>query len=255
MNSEPDYNKMNWLYNTLYGDMSVETLKELDYVNNHRRLLNSYQKDNLVILDSACGNGVQATALAINGYNVVATDISYEMIALTNDFAGKHDMKLKTDVKAWIDLPDTYSNSFDIVLCTGNSIVHSPDAISRQNNLTALSKLLKHKGTLVIETRNWDKVIAENKKYTVYDKVSYENKDYIPLYHWNLKGMEREAKVEILFQEISSDNRVTLYQSELNFTPFTYNSLIEMMRNLNFNITRDTFDTQNDWYLIYGEIE
>lgn len=255
MNSEQNYNKMGWLYNALYGDMSVETLKELYYVNDHRELLNSYEKDNLVILDSACGNGVQATALALNGYNVVATDISSEMIALTTDFARKHDIKLETDVKSWIDLPDKYSNSFDIVLCTGNSIVHSRDAISRQNNLTALSKLLKPKGTLVIETRNWDKVIAENKKYTVYDKVSYKGKDYIPLYHWNLNGMEREAKIEILFQEISSDNKVTLYPSDLNFTPFTYNSLIEMMRNLNFKITTDTFDMQNDWYFIYGEIE
>ena len=108
MNSEQNYNKMSWLYNALYGDMSVEKLKELYYVNDHRKLLNSYEKDNLAILDSACGNGVQATALALNGYNVVATDISSEMIALTNDFAGKHDIKLETDVKSWIDLPDTY---------------------------------------------------------------------------------------------------------------------------------------------------
>lgn len=255
MSSEQDYNKMAWLYNALYGDMSVEALKDLYYINDHKGLLNSYEKDNFVILDSACGNGVQATALALNGYNVVATDISSEMIALTNDFSKKCGIQLKTDVKAWIDLPYEYSNSFDIVFCTGNSIVHSPDAISRQNNLTALTKLLKPKGTLVIETRNWDKVIIENKKYTAYDKVSYNDKDYIPLYQWNLNGMEREAKVEILLQEISSDNKVTVYESDLNFTPFTHDSLIEMMRKLNLKITRDNFDIQNDWYFVYGEIE
>ncbi len=177
------------------------------------------------------------------------------MINLTNDFAGKHNIKLETEVMAWIDLPGKYSNSFGIVLCTGNSIVHSPDAISRQNNLKALSSLLKPKGTLVIQTRNWDKVIAENKEYTVYDKVSYTDKEYIPLYHWKLKGMEQEAKVEIIFQEISSDNRVTLYQSDLTFTPFTYKSLLEMMRNLNLKIIKDTFDMKNDWYFIYGEIK
>lgn len=255
MSSEQDYNKMAWLYNALYGDMSVEALKDLYYIKDHKGLLNSYEKDNFVILDSACGNGVQATALALNGYNVVATDISSEMIALTNDFSRKHGIQLKTDVKAWIDLPYEYSNSFDIVFCTGNSIVHSPDAISRQNNLTALSRLLKPKGTLVIETRNWDKVIVENKKYTAYDKVSYNDKDYVPLYQWNLNGMEREAKVEILLQEISIDNKVTVYESDLNFTPFKHNSLIEMMRKLNLKIKRDNFDIKNDWYFVYGEIE
>lgn len=255
MNSEQDYNKMGWLYNALYGDMSVEALKELYYIKEHKELLNSYQKDNFVILDSASGNGVQATALALNGYNVVATDISSEMIALTNEYSKKYGVNLKTDVKGWIDLPDVYSNSFDIVFCTGNSIVHSSDAISRKNNLTALSKLLKPKGTLVIETRNWDKVIEENKRYTSYDKVTYEDNDYIPLYHWNLNGMEREAEVEILLQEISSDNKVTLYPSNLRFTPFTHDSLIEMMSDLKLKITRDNFDMQNDWYFVYGEIE
>jgi SAM-dependent methyltransferase len=255
MNSEQDYNKMGWLYNALYGDMSVEALKELYYINDHKELLNSYQKDDFFILDSACGNGVQATALALNGYNVVATDISSEMITLTNEFSAKHGIKLRTDVKAWIDLPYIYSNSFDVVFCTGNSIVHSPDAISRKNNLTALSQLLKPKGTLVIETRNWDKVISENKKYTTYDKVSYKDKEYISLYHWNLNGMELETKVEIILQEISSDNKVMLYQSDLNFTPFTHDSLIDMMKNLNLTITRDNFDMQNDWYFIYGKIE
>lgn len=255
MNSEQDYNKMGWLYNALYGDMSAEALKELYYIKDHNELLNSYKKDDFAILDSACGNGVQATALALNGYNVVATDISSEMIALTNEFARKHNVILETHVKAWMDLPDTYTNSFDIVFCTGNSIVHSPDAASRQNNLEALAKLLKPKGTLVIETRNWDKVVAENKQYTINEKISYKDKDYIPLYHWNLNGMEQEAKVEILLQEISRDNKVTLYPSDLNFTPFTHNSLIEMMANLNLKITRDNYDMQNDWYFVYGEIQ
>lgn len=255
MNSEQDYNKMGWLYNALYGDMSAEALKELYYVKDHKELLNSYEKDNFIILDSACGNGVQATALALNGYNVVATDISSGMVALTNEFSIKHGIMLKTDIKAWTDLPDTYSNSFDIVFCTGNSIVHSRDTVSRKNNLTALSKLLKSKGTLVIETRNWDKVIAENKKYTAYDKVSYKDNDYVPLYQWNLNGMEQEAKVEIILQEISSDDKVTIYPSELNFTPFAHDSLIEMMRKLNLKITRDNFDMENDWYFVYGRIE
>ena len=53
----------------------------------------------------------------------------------------KHNIKLETDVKSWIDLPHAYSNSFDIVFCIGNSRVNSPDAISRQNNLAALIRI------------------------------------------------------------------------------------------------------------------
>jgi len=37
------------------------------------------------IIDSACGNGVQAIALALCGYKITATDISGEMVQLTKN--------------------------------------------------------------------------------------------------------------------------------------------------------------------------
>lgn len=254
MDAEKEYNKMNWLYNSLYGDISTDDLKQLDFIETHAQLLSSYDKDTLSIIDSACGNGIQATALALNGYNVVATDISGEFIKLTNEFAIKHNAILKTNRKSWIELPESYSNQFDIVFCTGNSIVHSIDSSIRKENLNALSKILKTKGTLVIETRNWDKVILENKRFTVYDKVKYKDKEYISLYHWILNGMEKESKVEILFQEINEDNSVNLYERDLSFTPFTHESLINMLNENKMEITKDTFELDNDWYYIYARL-
>jgi 2-polyprenyl-3-methyl-5-hydroxy-6-metoxy-1,4-benzoquinol methylase len=126
--AEQDYNKMSWLYHALYGEMSAEQLVQLDYVKNHNELLRSYNNHDLSILDSACGNGVQATALALNGYHVTATDISNEMVKLTREFAKKHDVEISTAVKAWCELPETFKEQFNIVFCTGNSIVHSANA-------------------------------------------------------------------------------------------------------------------------------
>ena len=71
-----DYDKMSWLYSAFYGDMATEQLRQLEFIQNHKNLLQSYTDKEVSILDSACGNGVQATALALNGYNVTATDIS-----------------------------------------------------------------------------------------------------------------------------------------------------------------------------------
>lgn len=253
MNTEVEYDKMNWLYNALYGDMTTEQVKNLDFIKNHIELLEKYPAEKSAVIDTACGNGVQATALAIHGYKVTATDISKEMIKLTNEFSQNHNVKLHTQRKEWIELPQVYNKEFDIVFCTGNSLVHSPDNKSRKANLKALSEILNCNGTLVIETRNWDKVIKENKKFTVYDKISYKGIDYIPLYHWVLNGMEQKAKVEILFQEINKNGSVSLYNSELTFTPFTHESLINMMKDLNLGITRDTYSIDNDWYYLYAK--
>ncbi|WP_042272435.1 class I SAM-dependent methyltransferase [[Clostridium] dakarense] len=253
MSTQVEYDKMNWLYNYLYKDMSTDEIKNLDFIKEHRELLTNYSKKESVLIDVACGNRVQATALAIQGYNTIATDISMEMIKLANEFSKKHNVKLDTYRKAWIELPNMYSNEFDIVFCTGNSLVHSPDFKSRNENLKALSSILNIDGTLVVETRNWEKIIKDNKKFTAYSKISYEGIDYVPLYHWNLNGMENESNVEIIFQEINKNGDVTLYESSLSFTPFSHDSLVDMMIDLGLEITKDTYDCNEDWYYIYGK--
>jgi len=248
-----DYDKMNWLYNALYGDISTEQLQHLDRIEMHKELLQSFGNKEISILDSACGNGVQATALALNGYHVTATDISGEMIKLAREFSEKHNVELKTSVNSWLELPDLFHSQFDIVFNIGNSIVHSLNSTTRECDISALIQVLKKEGTLVIETRNWEKVIAENKRFTVYDKVSYLNKSYIPMYHWILNGLEIEAKVEILLQEIWENNHVELYESTLNFTPFSHKMLLDTMKKLGLTITKDTHDKGCDWYMIYGK--
>lgn len=252
MNTEKEYDKMSWLYNALYGDMPTSHIKNLYFISDHKDLLNSYDKETMHVIDSACGNGVQATALALCGYKVTATDISGEMVQLANQLAHNHGATLSTDKKAWDELPIKYKNSFDIVFCTGNSIVHSPNANIRANNLNSLKQLLKVDGTLVIETRNWEKVLLENKHFTVYDKLSYQDKEYVPLYHWILTDMEQESNVEIIIQEIGANNHVTLYKSELTFTPFTHQSLLHMLENMGLRVVKDTYDTNNDWYFVYA---
>lgn len=123
-------------------------------------------------------------------------------------------------------LPSVFQQQFDIVFNIGNSIVHSPNAVTREN----LVQVLKKKATLVIETRNQEKIVAKNNRFTVYDKISYFNKEYIPMYHQKLNGIEQEAEVEILFQEIWEDNHVELYENSLSFTPFTDMSLLDTIQ-------------------------
>ena len=160
--------------------------------------------------------------------------------------------RIETAVKAWSELPAIYKEQFDIVFCTGNSIVHSPDAAARQANIEAMAQALRPGGTLVIETRNWEKIISENKRFTVTEKLAYEGKEYIPLYYWQLSGMENEAQVTILFQEIGNDNRVELYENTLHFTPFMQPSLLDMMEKCGLEIVKDTFADGEGWYVVYG---
>ena len=246
------YDKMSWLYNALYGEKTAFEIKNDIFLKTHQTLWDMYGSE-ASIIDAACGNGIQATALALSGYRVTATDISKEMINLTIDFAKKHFAQINIREAAWIELPKIFNTEFDIVLCTGNSLVHSENAEQRMKNILAFKKILKTNGMLVIETRNWDKVLLDNPKYTCDGITEYKGNEYIPLYLWHLNGMEHKATVDILFQEIQRDSTVCIFEKSLSFTPFMHDVLLETLENLEMKVYKDTYSVDTDWYFIYAQ--
>ncbi len=60
---------------------------------------------------------------------------------------------------------------------------HRPlkDAAARMENLQAMASVLTPGGTQVVETRNWEKVLRENRRFTANDRLSYREKDDISL--------------------------------------------------------------------------
>ncbi len=131
--------------------------------------------------------------------------------------------------------------------------MHSVNATERKRNISSLIHMLSHNGTLVIETRNWDKAIKEKKRFSVYNKLSHNDCEYIPLYHWKLNEMEQQSEVEILLQEIHPDNQVLLYESLLHFTPFSHSTLLTTMESLGLQIINDSFVETSDWYQVCGQ--
>ncbi|MDF2985276.1 MAG: class SAM-dependent methyltransferase [Eubacterium sp.] len=164
------------------------------FIEEFRNLLNSLIK-NAKVLDSSCGNGIQATALKRNGINVIATDISEEMINLTRTYAQNNNLPFPAKQLSWEQLPYNFEDDFDIVFCYGNSISHSLDKEDMLKNIRSLYKVTKSGGKLVIDTRNWDKVIKDNVRFVTSDVKEYMDKKYIFTYIWSLNGFDENAAV------------------------------------------------------------
>jgi 2-polyprenyl-3-methyl-5-hydroxy-6-metoxy-1,4-benzoquinol methylase len=116
------YNSLGKFYNALYGENNF-----IEHDNNFLDLYSNYfniLQPNAKILDCACVNGVQASALKRMGYNITATDISEEMISLTREYMKSRNITFPTKVLSWEDLPSNFSGEFDLVFCIGNSISH-----------------------------------------------------------------------------------------------------------------------------------
>lgn len=250
-NVEKQYNSMSNFYNVLYSGCNMIEYENA-FIDEYEHLLNNLSTNGKV-LDSSCGNGIQIAALRRRGINVIGTDISEEMITLTNKYSKENNLNVPTKRLAWNELPDNFGEEFDIVFCCGNSICHSINKEDMLNNINSLYKVTKNDGNIVIDTRNWDKVIKENIRFTTSDVKKYNDKKYIFTYIWDLKGFDKCSSVEILFIEITDDKETKCVSFKLDFTPFKHEEFISRLKSLGLKILKDNFRLNNDMYSIILE--
>lgn len=248
---QKQYNSMSHFYDVLYSGCDMREY-EKEFIDEFKELLDSLPVNGKV-LDSSCGNGIQATALKRNGVDVVATDISEEMINLTKQYAKENNLIFPIKQLSWKELPHNFEADFDIVFCYGNSISHSIDKEEMSSNIRALYKVIKNGGKFVIDTRNWDKVMKENIRFNTSGIKRYLDKTYVHTYIWNLNGFEERANVEILFIDITNEKDTKCISYKLDFTPFTHSEFISILKNCGLKIIKDSFQLNSDYYSIMLE--
>lgn len=107
------------------------------------------------VLDTACGTGWHAIALAQKGYQAAGCDASPQMIEQARANAAKAGVKVRFEVADFARL-DKFSETFDAVLCLGNSLPH---LLSQEDLVKALGQMrgrLEKGGALILHNLNYD---------------------------------------------------------------------------------------------------
>ena len=104
------------------------------------------------VLDSACGIGADAMALARRGFNVTASDASASMVAEARRRCMEFGVEIDITQSRWQDLPQRVPGPFELVLCLGNSIVHTATKSEMISSLAGLKRVLSPDGVLVIDS-------------------------------------------------------------------------------------------------------
>jgi SAM-dependent methyltransferase len=97
----------------------------------------------LRILDVACGSGRHAVALAKQGHEVYAFDISKAMIRFASELAASESVHVSFEVADMLELENRQSGPFDLIICLGNS---------------AAASVLSESGVLVFQVLNFEAV-------------------------------------------------------------------------------------------------
>ena len=131
------------------------------------------------MLDVATGTGFHSVQLLKAGFDVVSADGSAEMLAKAFENGVQHQVVLKTAHADWRWLNRDVHGKFDAIICLGNSFTHLFEEADRRRALAEFYAALKHDGILIIDQRNYDRILDEgfdskHKYYYCGDQVTAE---------------------------------------------------------------------------------
>ncbi len=118
------------------------------------------------VLDAACGTGAHALALAERGYQVIGADPSTGMIDRARQVATDRGLDVDFVVAGFGQMAALAGNSFDAVLCLGNSLPHALSSESLQDTLLDWASCLRSGGLLLIQNRNFDAIVSQSLRWT-----------------------------------------------------------------------------------------
>jgi SAM-dependent methyltransferase len=214
------------------------------------RLLQRISPTSLV-LDAACGTGVDAAVLARRGFTVGAADGSDGMVAGAAARFQRERLAIPLMCSTWADLPAATGERFDVVLCIGNSLVHAAGQEAMVTALTGLRRMARPGGHVVIDSRNWEKLHAERQIVQVADSVvTREGRRCVVLYAWEIPQNLHDEHVAHLVFVFENGDQAEAHEHRIAFRPFTISELRERLDLAGLREVDTDFDASRDRYSV-----
>ena len=118
------------------------------------------------LLDCACGIGTQAIGLACLGYPVTASDISEAELAQARERAKRNHAKIRFAHADFRALRETFSETFDIVICMDNALPHMLSGDALETAVRSITNRIAPGGIFVASIRDYDALLAEKPPYS-----------------------------------------------------------------------------------------
>ena len=201
------------------------------------------------VLDAACGTGIDAAALARRGFTVRAADGSQAMVDGAAARFAREGLAIPVQRCLWADLPAAISERFDVVLCTGNALVHAAGRDAMVEALTGLRQMARPGGHVVIDSRNWEKLHADRRIVQAMDRVrTREGRRCVTLYVWEIPArLEEEHVAHIVFLYEDGD-QIEQHEYQISFRPFTIGELRERLQAAGLREVDTDYDPAADRY-------
>lgn len=122
------------------------------------------------VLDVATGTGFHSVQLVRGGFDVTSADGNVDMLVKAFENGKRHGVLMRTVHADWRTLTKNIHGKYDAVICLGNSFTHLFQESDRRRALAEFYAVLKHDGMLVLDQRNYDRILDQgfSSKHTYY---------------------------------------------------------------------------------------
>ena len=122
------------------------------------------------VLDVATGTGFHSVQLLRAGFHVTSADGNASMLSRAFENARHQGLILRTVHADWRWLSRDVHDTFDAIICLGNSFTHLFDERDRRRALAEFYAALRHDGVLILDQRNYDVILDHGfkTKHTYY---------------------------------------------------------------------------------------
>ena len=117
------------------------------------------------VLDAACGTGMHVIAFARAGRDCTGADLSPVMVDKARQNARDAGVRARFEIAGFGELKSRVGGLYDAVTCIGNSLPHLLDDGSLRACLADFAALLVPGGILVIQNRNYDRLLRERQRF------------------------------------------------------------------------------------------
>ena len=242
--SNIDYNSINH-----YININPKKTAQIwpDYVNFEKRrikeipfLVNQIEKNgitNPTIFDSCLGTGTTSIGLKLAKFeNIISNEIDQHYIDIAKQEATNNHVSLDITEYDWTKLETR--DKFNVITCLGNSITYLFNKKDQIKTLTNFYNLLNNDGILVIDERNYPKIL--DGKFRHSGQFLYCNKDKV------------EARVNYASENIvifEFNHKIRNIKVHIPVYPFKRNELKRMLKNVGFKEINSFGDYKENKYI------
>lgn len=210
-------------------------------------------------LDVSIGTGSLTLPLAELGIELYGSDISQTMLDRCAKKANNKNISIELTQCDFRKVGCHFNRKFDCVASTGNSLPYVTNS-EVSDVIEQMDSLVNENGYIYIDTRNWDKILVERKRFWPYNPtfINGTRINCVQLWDYNMDG---SMDFNILYS--FEDNGVITSNEifEEHYFPIKRNDIVNKLKNIGYGNIRimcmpafADFDVDSfDWYCIIAQ--